>query len=66
MMQFDLLDTRAGQDMVRIGEERGEARTKLEIIKSMLLENLPISLICKVTKLPESEVIKFKAELEQK
>ena len=66
MMHFDLLETRAGQDILEMGEQRGLLQGKYEIVKSMLLESLPISLICKVTHLSEPEVLKLKDELDKK
>jgi len=66
MMPFELLETRAGQDVLEIGEQRGLLQGKYEIVKSMLLESLPVSLICKVTHLLEHEVIKLKDELDKK
>jgi len=65
MMHFNLLDTRAGQDILHIGIDQGVQREKHNTAKLMLLENTPIDTICKFTGLNKEEVIALKPEVEK-
>lgn len=44
----------------REGKREGKIEGKIEVIKNMLKENFPISLIAKVTELTEEEIKKYK------
>lgn len=74
MMHFDLLETRAGQDIYHIGlndgEDRGivkgENKRNKEIIRLMLLGNASLETMCKFTGLSEKEVVALKSEIESK
>ena len=48
---------------IKIGEKRGEKRNSERVAKAMLLENLPLSLIVKVTQLSEAVVRKLAKKL---
>ncbi|WP_353572386.1 hypothetical protein [Candidatus Albibeggiatoa sp. nov. BB20] len=69
MMHFNLLDTRAGQDILHIGKIEGIAEgalnEKRNTAKLMLLENMPLETICKFTALSEQEIIALKPEIEK-
>ena len=69
MMHFNLLDTRAGQDILLIGKTQGivegETKKAIEIAKSMLLENTPVETICKFTGLNKENVVALKPEIEK-
>ena len=45
---------------IKKGIERGINKTKTELIKNMLKENLPIDLISKITGLSQQEIKKIK------
>lgn len=72
-LKFNLLDTRAGQDILNIGKTQGrvegivegEVKKAIEIAKSMLLENIPVETICKFTGLNKEEIIALKPEIEK-
>ena len=48
---------------IKIGEKRGEKRTRESVARDMLLENLPLSLIVKISKLSEEVVLKLAKKL---
>lgn len=50
---------RTNRELIQTGRKEGKKEGKIEVIKNMLKENFPISLISKVTGLTEEEVKKY-------
>ena len=44
----------------REGRKEGRKETRMEIIKNMLIENIPVQIICKVTGASKEEIEKLK------
>lgn len=67
MMQFDLMETRAGQDIFLIGKNEGKLEGKLEekqeIALSMLSRGLHVELIADITHLSEQQILELQAQL---
>lgn len=47
---------------IEIAKEEGETQKEAEIVKNMLKEKMDISLISKITTLPEEEILQIKNE----
>ncbi len=73
MMQFNLLDTCAGQDIWQMGKMEGlkegklegKLEEKLDIAKIMLLEGFSVASVAKFTRLPEQEITDLKREIDK-
>jgi predicted transposase/invertase (TIGR01784 family) len=67
MMQFDLMETRAGQDIFLIGKNEGKlegkSEEKQEIALSMLSRGLSVELIADITHLSEQEILALQTQL---
>lgn len=51
---------KTNRQLIQTGRREGKREGKIEVIKNMLKENFPISLIAKVTELTEEEIKKYK------
>lgn len=51
---------KTNRQLIQTGKREGKIEGKIEVIKNMLKENFPISLIAKVTELTEEEIKKYK------
>jgi predicted transposase/invertase (TIGR01784 family) len=51
------------EEGLKKGKEEGLKEGKLDVAKTMLMEGMDISLIVKLTRLPEEEILKLKEEL---
>jgi hypothetical protein len=59
MMNFNLLDSRAGQDILEIGRNKGQLERDRKYVLSMLKKGCSIDFIAEITELSKQEIKKI-------